>query len=239
MLDFLSPLVQNEMAQIGMIVAAWLLAGIFVAAWVHQDAQRRKAKVTLWATIGFFLNLPGLILYLIARPSKPKLVCPQCGREMLPSWDSCPFCNPQTAQANAVEIEPITAEIRPQTQETSEESEPAPSTTETRGKTVKLQTVEPVLAWLIVKKGKRVGKEFRLRPDITSIGADVSNDIVLEDEAISRHHAKVRIEDDRFMLYDLVSTNGTFVNEEQVAQHELQDGDEVRFGSTILVFKKI
>ncbi len=230
----------SSTVQIIIVVAAWLLAGILVAAWVHRDAQRRKMKVTLWATLGFFLHILGLIAYLIARPGKQKLVCPQCGREMLSSWDSCPFCGPQTSDADGVEIEPLTVETRQEEgKEILADTVSVSAEPDTGGKTVKLQTSEPVLAWLIVKEGKRIGKEFRLQPDVTSIGSDVSSDIVIDDEAISRQHGKVRIEEERFMLYDLVSTNGTFVNGEQVAQHELQDGDEVRLGSTLLVFKKI
>ena len=228
--------------QLIVIVAAWILAGIFVSAWIHRDAQKRKMKVTLWATIGFFLHILGLIIYLVARPRKPKLVCQQCGREMLSSWDSCPFCGPQQAATGGVTIEPLTSSTP--TTKSAPKSDTAPQTPledtvaigrvapESQGHTVKLQTSEPVLAWLIVKEGKRVGKEFRLLPDVTSIGSDVSNDIVVDDEAVSRQHAKVRIEEDRFMLYDLVSTNGTFVNDQKSGEHALQDGDEVLLGST-------
>jgi pSer/pThr/pTyr-binding forkhead associated (FHA) protein len=99
-----------------------------------------------------------------------------------------------------------------------------------------------LLAWLILVKGDpvRVGTTFRLSEDITSIGRDAENDIVLNDEAASNFHAKVRIEDNKFMLYDLVTTNGTFVNDKELRNSmELKENDKVRIGETVLVLKKI
>ena len=72
------------------------------------------------------------------------------------------------------------------------------------------------LAWLIVTKGNRVGTTHRLCDGITSIGQNGTNDIVIEDDAATGAHAKIRIEDEKFMLYDLVSTNGTKVNGEKM-----------------------
>lgn len=95
------------------------------------------------------------------------------------------------------------------------------------------------LAWLIEKKGERVGMTHRLKNNITSIGRDANNDISLSDESISAQHAKIRIEDGKFMLYDLVSENGTQVNSETIIYKEIQENDEVKIGETVLVFKKV
>ena len=95
------------------------------------------------------------------------------------------------------------------------------------------------LAWLIEKKGLRVGSTYRLKRNITCIGRDASNDISLSDEAISGQHAKIRIEEEKYVLYDLVSENGTEVNGEKIVYKEIKENDEIKMGETVLVFKKI
>jgi len=235
----------------------WLVAGAVIASWVYKDSQKKQMKSAFWAIISFFLVPIGLVIYLIARPGKAKQYCPRCGKEMLPSWDVCPFCMAQgeRVETDLSDIEPITS----QTEQPSSQDKSKPSTESSQvsrqqetiavgeqkregsKQTIKLESesASPTLAWLIVKDGKRVGKEFRLQPDITSIGQDAANDIVIDDEAISRQHAKVRKEDEEFVIYDLVSTNGTKVNDENITKHQLKDGDEVTLGTTKLVFKKI
>ena len=95
------------------------------------------------------------------------------------------------------------------------------------------------LAWLIEKKGSRVGRTHRLADGITAIGRDADNQIVLSDQGISSHHAKIRIEDGKYILYDLVSENGTEVNGESIVFKEIKENDEIKLGDTVLVFKKI
>jgi pSer/pThr/pTyr-binding forkhead associated (FHA) protein len=60
---------------------------------------------------------------------------------------------------------------------------------------------------------------------------------VLADPNVSRHHAEVRPAGDGFVVVDLGSTNGTRVNGAKVAEHLLVDGDEVRFGNTVVHFE--
>lgn len=110
--------------------------------------------------------------------------------------------------------------------------------------TVILGGAPPTFAWLVLKEGPRAGQLFRLGALETTIGRDPQNDIILDDEAASRQHAKVRVEEDaegetRFFIYDLATSNGTFVNDEQIIKYPLVDGDEVMVGKSRLVFKKI
>lgn len=95
------------------------------------------------------------------------------------------------------------------------------------------------LAWLIEKKGQRVGRTHRLYDGITTVGREANNNIVLSDPGVSAQHAKIRIEDGKYMLYDLVSENGTEVNGEKIVYKEIKENDEVAIGDTVLVFKKI
>jgi len=70
-----------------------------------------------------------------------------------------------------------------------------------------------------------------------TIGRGLSNDIILEDTRVSRHHAQLRYRARRFWITDLGSTNGTFVNGERVSETALRDGDVVSLGGLELTFK--
>jgi Mg-chelatase subunit ChlD len=74
----------------------------------------------------------------------------------------------------------------------------------------------------------------------TDIGRAQGNTVVINDPTMSRQHARVRLEEDRFLLFDLGSANGTFVNGAQVeAPVALADGDTVRFGEAEFTFKQL
>lgn len=111
-------------------------------------------------------------------------------------------------------------------------------------KTEVLRQEPKVLAWLIVKDGPRAGHQFRL-DEVTDIGRDASNDVILDDTSLSSKHARIKIEDGHFYLHDLASTNGTFVYSkvdedwEQVYRHEIKDGDQVKFGRSVLHFMQL
>lgn len=68
-----------------------------------------------------------------------------------------------------------------------------------------------------------------------TIGRDPENDIVLDDRRVSRRHAEIRLRLGRYTLYDLQSTNGTFVNDRRVAEVVLSDGDRIAIGGSELV----
>jgi len=120
---------------------------------------------------------------------------------------------------------------------------PFPQPSRASDKTMILGGPEPTFAWLVVKNGPRAGQLQRIYPDGLLIGRDARNDMVVDDEAVSRQHAKVRIEkegdEEKFYVQDLASGNGTFVNGEEILKQELQDDDKVRVGNTTLVFKRI
>lgn len=121
----------------------------------------------------------------------------------------------------------------------------APSSGGGQHQTMIMGKPPPALAWLVVMSGFRTGKLFPLDPSGTVIGRDAQNDIVLDDEAASRQHAKLRKETEQgsnveqFYIYDLASANGTLVNDKKVVREALKDGDRVRIGETLLVFKTI
>lgn len=81
------------------------------------------------------------------------------------------------------------------------------------------------------------GAEIRILRPSTTIGRSIDNDVVLESRSVSRHHAQIHWEADRYLLEDLDSTNGTFASGHQVRLHTLVDGDELSFGGIIFTFQ--
>ena len=96
-------------------------------------------------------------------------------------------------------------------------------------KTVVL-TTNAVLAFT---HGPRAGELFELPlTTATSLGRGPENDIVVSDSAVSGQHCRIQPEGGRFVLHDLQSTNGTFVNERRVGRQLLSEGDVIRLGET-------
>lgn len=96
-------------------------------------------------------------------------------------------------------------------------------------------------AYLIVisaKSASGIGRMFKLDRSETVLGRSVEAQFQVEDDGISRKHAKVvSLGDGRFQLVDLGSTNGTFLNGLKVSAAPLYDGDKIQIGSnTVLKF---
>ena len=64
---------------------------------------------------------------------------------------------------------------------------------------------------LFILNGKERGRVFELKNDIFYVGRSSQNDVQIKDSSISRKHLMVRTEDNRFVIEDLHSRNGTFV----------------------------
>jgi len=94
-------------------------------------------------------------------------------------------------------------------------------------------------AWLVARSGSRSGQSYGLKAGDNTLGRDARRaDIVVDDTTVSGEHARIKFEGGQFYLYDLASTNGTFVNHRRVQRQMLMDGDNVRVGNAELVFKK-
>jgi hypothetical protein len=95
-------------------------------------------------------------------------------------------------------------------------------------------------AWsvLAVVEGPAAGQAFELSHDSgTSIGRGLNNDVVLDDPAVSSQHCRIRPESEGFVLHDLSSTNGTFVNDRRVTRHVLAEGDQIRIGESLIQYR--
>ena len=85
-------------------------------------------------------------------------------------------------------------------------------------------------------KTKSFGKYSLKKGASLTIGRRETNDIVIDDPAVSGHHAKIDCLGDRFVLIDLQSKNGSFVNEQLITSQWLKHGDIITIGEHSLVF---
>ena len=91
-------------------------------------------------------------------------------------------------------------------------------------------------ALLVVLRGPNTGARFLLDSDEVSSGRHPDSDIFLDDVTVSRKHANFRREQDDFLVRDVGSLNGTYVNRERIDEISLKTGDEVQIGKFRLVF---
>jgi len=93
--------------------------------------------------------------------------------------------------------------------------------------------------WLLDPAGHQVERATELTQETTVIGRRPDCDIVLTGTTVSRRHAQIRREDDRYFLRDVGSTNGTLLNGEPVIGEELlRDRDEIAVGTYKLIFRQ-
>jgi FHA domain-containing protein/von Willebrand factor type A domain-containing protein len=191
-------------------------------------AAAAPRRIWPWVALGT-LAVAGALLAALASRRGREARCPTCRRPLDHPFATCRACFP--------EDEPF-----PQRRHEDRTLQPELSATvltklgtaeEAAEKTVVLRD-RPMLT---VTSGKEAGRVYDLRRDgSTSIGRARANDIVLDDVACSNEHCRVRPEEGRFVLHDLQSTNGTFVNERRIATHALDAGDVVQVGETFLTF---
>ncbi len=83
-------------------------------------------------------------------------------------------------------------------------------------------------------------KEYAVNQGECAIGRDPKScQVVLDHESVSGQHAKIKQEQGHFWLYDMGSTNGTYLNERRIQRQRLEDGDKVAFGGVKFMFKAI
>ena len=94
-------------------------------------------------------------------------------------------------------------------------------------------------AYLQINTGAQAGVPLYLEDEISTLGKSDACDFQIYDENMSRRHAAIRVEDMRFEISDLKSTNGVFVNGKRVEKCFLKDEDKIRLGHTEFTFKLI
>jgi len=88
----------------------------------------------------------------------------------------------------------------------------------------------------VMRSGPTVGKVYPLEAAEISIGRDSSNMVAINDAEVSRRHARMELRGSAYMIQDLGSTNGTFVNGTRITGMQvLNPGDTVAFGEGIVL----
>jgi len=123
-----------------------------------------------------------------------------------------------------------TAPVRPFSHDDAQ-----PLSGEGMGTEVILPPVSP--AWLLIEEWGMPEKRYEIKETVISFGTSVDNDIVLKDKAVSRHHAKIRVEARKYFIYDLASTNGTKVNGRKITKKWIKEGDGIEIGHSRMTFK--
>jgi pSer/pThr/pTyr-binding forkhead associated (FHA) protein len=87
---------------------------------------------------------------------------------------------------------------------------------------------------LIVRRGPQPNQSYELNKDIVTLGRDITNDIVINDPEVSRHHMRLTRGAGGFTVEDLGSTNGTFINGQRLTgARPLRPGDMIGLGETV------
>jgi pSer/pThr/pTyr-binding forkhead associated (FHA) protein len=98
-------------------------------------------------------------------------------------------------------------------------------------------TVVLAMPRLVVMTDDKAGHEHVLKPGITVLGRSPKADIQVPYSEVSRKHAELVWEADGFVILDLDSENGVFVNGEKVKKRPLKDGDGIQIGPQKFVFR--
>jgi pSer/pThr/pTyr-binding forkhead associated (FHA) protein len=92
------------------------------------------------------------------------------------------------------------------------------------------------MAKLILTFNKQVIKEYPFAKDSITMGRQEDNTVVIDNLAVSGYHAKIDKLGGEYILTDMQSTNGTFVNEQKVVSHKLAHGDNIVIGKHVILF---
>jgi len=92
------------------------------------------------------------------------------------------------------------------------------------------------MAKLILTFNKQVIKEYPFAKDSITMGRQEENTIVIDNLAVSGYHAKIDKLGGEYILTDMQSTNGTFVNDQKVVSHKLSHGDNIVIGKHVILF---
>jgi diguanylate cyclase (GGDEF)-like protein len=89
---------------------------------------------------------------------------------------------------------------------------------------------------LVIIYGEDLGRRVPLGSEPTVIGRSSKCDVQVDQESVSRNHARISRQRDNYVIGDLGSTNGTYVNDELIDEVVLRDGDQIKVGRTIFKF---
>jgi hypothetical protein len=92
---------------------------------------------------------------------------------------------------------------------------------------------------LVIVSGPKKGVAFSLRQAVVAIGRAADNNIVLQDDSVSGHHARIELRGAQAFIIDQGSSNGTYVNNQRLQQAQLLGGEMILMGDTRLRFERV
>jgi hypothetical protein len=224
-----------------------------------QTTRQARRQTGLMARYGYLLWIAGagliaipVVLWVVTRAFKKETrSCPTCGRTLEDYETVCPDCTSSQTAAPAVKapVEELAMEATQQTRQIKRPHIPLADDLPSFPPEVLMKPADSdellsrtfVLMdkpLLIVRKGKNLGQAFALDRSVpVSIGRSRVCEIRLEDVTVSGQHCRIISEDGKHYLYDLRSTNGTFVNDKKVRKVELKEGDIIKVGETYFLYK--
>ncbi|HLA79077.1 MAG TPA: FHA domain-containing protein [Vicinamibacteria bacterium] len=184
----------------------------------------------LWLTLGLAAVATAAVMLVLVRRQR-SLRCPECHRPLGSPLTPCAYCAAEDGRSEPG-AEPLdralAADLSPTVLARLNATE------EYLEKTLTLRE-RPVL---VVNRGPGAGKVFDLNLEsATCVGRAKANDIVLDDVAVSSEHCRIRAENGGFVVHDLSSTNGTFVNDHKISRQPLAAGDVLQVGETFMQFR--
>ncbi len=166
------------------------------------------------------------------------MFCTQCGHQNPEGSRFCASCGAAVSRTGgggerAVET---TSTISLSALEGALETETTATPADSGHDSKALEGLPPGSALLVVKRGPNAGSRFLLDADTTTAGRHPESDIFLDDVTVSRRHAEFVREGSGFVVRDVGSLNGTYLNRERIETAGLAGGDEVQIGKYRLVF---
>jgi pSer/pThr/pTyr-binding forkhead associated (FHA) protein len=89
---------------------------------------------------------------------------------------------------------------------------------------------------LVVRAGPQAGLKVLLSQDLTKLGRHPDSDVFLDDITVSRRHCEIQRSNGSFVVRDVGSLNGTYLNQKRVEQAAIHNGDELQVGKFRLLF---
>lgn len=158
--------------------------------------------------------------------------CTQCGHENPANAKFCSQCGSRLATAAAEPAADVTSTmtLRREDVDRDEVGDLGPADQ------AAVDALPEGSALLVVLRGPNAGSRFLLDTDVIKAGRHPDSDIFLDDVTVSRRHAEFRRTSDGFIVTDVGSLNGTYVNRDRIDEVLLKGGDEVQVGKYRLVY---
>jgi pSer/pThr/pTyr-binding forkhead associated (FHA) protein len=156
--------------------------------------------------------------------------CTECGQQNPDGANFCSNCGTRLAADRQMESSTTLNFGGPDRGELAAESQLSPD------EAAAVDALPPGSALLVVQRGPSAGSRFLLDTDEVSAGRHPDSDIFLDDVTVSRRHAVFRRTSHGYLVADVGSLNGTYVNRDRIDEVLLSGGDEVQIGKYRLVY---